>query len=127
QSRVFVATQFSLSARPVVLKFIPREAAEHLSLARLQHTHIVPLYSVHDYPDYGLQALCLPYFGGATLFQVLEAIQGQEPGRRTGQNILDALDRAQSILPVAMPCRGSGRQALASASYAEAICWLGGC
>src|SRR5262249_47510936 len=67
QGRVFLATQRVLADRPVVLKFVPLLGREHLSLARLQHTHIVPLYLVQDYPDRLLRALCLPYFGGVTL------------------------------------------------------------
>ena len=41
--RVFLATQASLAERPVVLKVAPDRGQEHLALARLQHTHIVPL------------------------------------------------------------------------------------
>jgi hypothetical protein len=41
--RVFLATQPSLADRPVVVKMTPADGQEHLSLARLQHTHIVPL------------------------------------------------------------------------------------
>src|SRR5579864_4018581 len=45
--RVFLAAQPSLGDRPVVLKVTPRGRDEHLSLARLQHMNIVPLYSEH--------------------------------------------------------------------------------
>src|SRR5262245_33382221 len=45
QGRVFLATQPALADRPVVLKLAPRATGEHLALARLQHTHVVPLYS----------------------------------------------------------------------------------
>src|SRR5439155_8334599 len=71
--RVFLASQLSLGDRPVVLKLAPCEADEHLSLARLQHTHIVPLYSIQDHAARGLRALCMPYFGGGTLAQLLDA------------------------------------------------------
>ena len=50
--RVFLASQLALGDRPVVLKLTARDPLlacdEHLSLARLQHTHIVPLFSVQD-------------------------------------------------------------------------------
>jgi serine/threonine protein kinase/Flp pilus assembly protein TadD len=92
--RVFLANQLSLGDRPVVLKVAPYEAREHLSLARLQHTHIVPLYCVQDHPARGLRALCMPYFGGATLARLLETLHPQPPARRTGQDLLAALDRA---------------------------------
>jgi eukaryotic-like serine/threonine-protein kinase len=125
--RVFVASQLSLGDRPVVLKVTPLEASEHLTLARLQHTHIVPLYSVQDDPERRLRALCMPYFGGATLAQVLDALRPQPPAQRTGQNLLDALDRAQAACPLAAPARGPARQGLGWATYTEAVCWIGAC
>ncbi len=72
--RVFLAAQPSLGDRPVVLKVTPRGREEHLSLARLQHTNIVPLYSEHVLRDRNLQILCMPFLGGATMAQVLEAL-----------------------------------------------------
>jgi serine/threonine protein kinase len=125
--RVFLARQRSLGDRPVVLKLTPLEAREHLALARLQHTHIVPLYSVQDDPARGLRALCMPYFGGATLAQLLAALRERLPARRTGQDLLDALDRVQAAAPLAAPAEGPARQVLARASYAQALCWVGAC
>ncbi len=125
--RVFLASQLSLGDRPVVLKVTPGEAHEHLSLARLQHTHIVPLYSVQDHPARGLRALCMPYFGGATLAQLLEALRPRPLDRRTGQDLLDALDQVQAAAPLIAPARKPARQAWAGATYADAVCWLGAC
>jgi serine/threonine protein kinase/tetratricopeptide (TPR) repeat protein len=133
RGRVFLASQLSLGDRPVVLKLSACEAVtaweapEHLLLARLQHTHIVPLYSVQDYPDRGLRALCMPYLGGATLAQLLDAMRSQPPARRKGQNLLEALDSIQAAAPVAVQTRGPARPVLARASYVQAICWVGAC
>jgi serine/threonine protein kinase/Flp pilus assembly protein TadD len=126
--RVFLASQLSLGERPVVLKLTPCEAREHLSLARLQHTHIVPLYSVQDHPDRGLRALCMPYFGGTTLEKLLEALADRPPAERTGQDLLEALDRSAQAIPRS-PGRtpAPARRLLARATYAEAVCWLGAC
>jgi serine/threonine protein kinase/tetratricopeptide (TPR) repeat protein len=126
--RVFLASQLSLADRPVVLKITPGEAREHLSLARLQHTHLVPLYSVQDLPARGLRAMCMPYFGGTTLSRLLETLRGRPPERRTGQDLLDALDRATQDSPLA-PGGGPApwRQFLAQASYTQAVCWVGAC
>jgi serine/threonine protein kinase/Flp pilus assembly protein TadD len=128
--RVFLAAQLSLGDRPVVLKLTPADAGEHLSLARLQHTHIVPLYSAHHDPARRLRALCMPYFGGATLAQLLEALRPQPPARRAGQDLLAALDRAQAAAPPdgpPAPRAGPARRALAGASYVQAVCWVGAC
>jgi serine/threonine protein kinase/Flp pilus assembly protein TadD len=125
--RVFLATQPALAGRPVVLKLTPRSGREHLALARLQHTHIVPLYSVQDDPARGLRALCMPYFGGATLARVLELLRPCPPGRRTGRQIVEALGQAQSGSPVPLPVEGPACQFLARASYVQAVCWVGAC
>jgi len=127
QGRVFLARQASLSDRLVVLKVAPRNAREHLSLARLQHTFIVPLYSVEDHVERGLRALCMPYFGGATLAQLVEALEDTPPVQRTGQDLLDALDRIQATAAVTAPVRGGARQSLAQASYVQAVCLIGAC
>ena len=125
--RVFLATQPALASRPVVLKISRRGAREHLSLARLQHTHVVPLYAVHDDPERNLLALCMPYFGGATLGQILELMRTKPVLLRTGQDILDALDRHQSTSSIAVPTQGPARALLGRASYIQAVCILGAC
>jgi serine/threonine protein kinase len=125
--RVFLAGESSLGNRAVVLKLIPCEAREHLSLARLQHTHIVPLYSVRDYPDVGLRALCMPYFGGATLDRLLVAMGPVPVARRAGRDLLDALEWLQAAEPLAGSALGPARQILAVSSYADAVCRIGAC
>ncbi len=124
--RVFLATQPALADRPVVLKVTPRGRREHLALARLQHTHIVPLYSVHEFPARNLQALCMPYLGSATLAWLLRELRDQSPETRRGEQVVNALDRAEAG-PVPLPRKGPARQFLARASYAQAVSWIGAC
>jgi serine/threonine protein kinase/lipoprotein NlpI len=123
--RVFLATERSLADRPVVLKVGPLLGREHLSLARLQHTHIVPLYFVQDYPDRLLRVLCMPYFGGASLAVLLSALRCTSVSERTGRHLLDALRQAQAVAPVAIAVRGPGCNWLARFSYVDAVCWIG--
>jgi serine/threonine protein kinase/tetratricopeptide (TPR) repeat protein len=127
QGRAYLASQNSLGDRPVVLKLMPCEAREHLSLARLQHTHIVPLYSVQEHQAPRLRTLCMPYFGGATLAQLLEVLRPQPLWRRTGRDLVGALDRVQARAPLTSPDVGPTRQTLIRASYVEAVCWVGTC
>ena len=49
-----------------MVKITPRSGDEHLSLARLQHTHVVPLYAVQDFPEVNLRPLCMPFLGGTS-------------------------------------------------------------
>src|SRR5262249_42878248 len=100
---------------------------------------IVPLYSVQDDAGRQLRALCMPYFGGASLAQLLDLLQPFAPAQRSGQHLLDALVRAAPDWPGAnelTPCSPAGagvrttgpaRQFLARASYVQAVCWLGAC
>jgi serine/threonine protein kinase/Tfp pilus assembly protein PilF len=125
QGRVFLATQPDLADRPVVLKLTPRTGREHLSLARLQHTAIVPLYFAQDDPARNVRTLGMPYFGGVTLARVLERLKDTPPGRRTGGHILEALDRSQEDSPIPPPARGPARLLLARSSYAQAVCLIG--
>jgi serine/threonine protein kinase len=123
--RVFLARQPALADRPVVLKLAPATGREHLSLSRLQHTHIVPLYSVHDFPERGLRGLCQPYFGGATLADLLCCLNDLPAGRRTGLDVLRALEQAQAQAPAAQAVEGTACRFLARASYEQAVCWMG--
>ena len=102
-ARVFLAEQVDLGGRRVALKVSQAEGDEPQMLARLQHTHIVPIHSVHDDPVTGLRLMCMPYLGGANLAQVLDAVghraTSDDPRRLS---LVDALDevsqwfRAQS-------------------------------
>ncbi len=125
-SRVFLAAQPSLANRPVVLKLGPRGGCEHLSLARLQHTHIVPLHSAHDFPSRRLRALCLPYFGGTTLDRVLEALRDRPPSQRSGRDLIDALKSGEQPVDAG---RSPNNLAdfLSRLSYVQAVCWIAAC
>jgi serine/threonine protein kinase/Flp pilus assembly protein TadD len=125
--RIFLGSQPSLADRPVVLKVTSRGQEEHLSLARLQHMNIVPLYSEQLDAARGLRVLCMPYLGGATVARILKALRGVAPLRRTGIDLVETLDRIQAALPIVLPSQGPFRRYLARATYVQAICWLGAC
>jgi serine/threonine protein kinase/Tfp pilus assembly protein PilF len=123
--RVFLATQPSLSDRPLVVKLTPRRGDEHLSLARLQHTNIVPLYLAQDFPERKLRAICMPYLGGASLASILEALGTEPPMKRSGRRITELLEVAQTDLPLEQNRSGPALQFLARATYVQAVCWIG--
>ena len=92
-ARVYLAEQLNLADRPVALKVSAALGDEPRNLARLQHTHIVPIHSVHDDPDTGWRLICMPYVGGANLAEILRGAGAYLPSLATGRSLIDALDR----------------------------------
>jgi serine/threonine protein kinase/Flp pilus assembly protein TadD len=127
--RTFLAIQRSLADRPLVLKVTPLGHDEHLSLARLQHMHIVPLYFEQVLPERNLRVLGMPYLGGTTLDKIEAALAAIPPADRTGRQIALVLERpaVRKDVPGAYPSSGPFRNYLAQASYVHAICWIGAC
>ena len=93
---VYLAEQRDLACRPVVLKISATEGTEHQTLARLQHTNIVPIFSVHEDQGAGLRAVCMPYFGGATLASVLEHLWDGAARPTLGSQLVEALETVGS-------------------------------
>ena len=124
---VFLALQNSLAARPVVLKITTYAQEEHLTLARLQHMNIVPLYSEQLFPARHQRVLCMPYLGGATMARLLELLRDLAPPQRTGKQLIEALDEHQATVPVCFSHQGPYRGTLARSSYVQAIAWIGAC
>jgi len=68
-ARVFLARQKSMASRLVALKITPRKTRESQWLARLQHSAVVPIYSVHQFGEF--YGVCMPYLGNTTLADLL--------------------------------------------------------
>jgi len=86
---VYLAKQGDLADRPVVLKVSPSLQAESRMLARLQHTNIVPIYSVHRSDT--LQVVCMPFLGMTTLKDVLDDIRNHVSLPETGYGLISSL------------------------------------
>ena len=119
-ARVFLAEERQLADRPVALKVSRSGSREPQTLARLQHTHIVPVHSTRVDPATGLHLLCMPYFGRVTLERLLA-----EPGVKTaatGADVLAALDRLEPHAGLRAP---AARSTFARLPYARALAWWG--
>ena len=86
--RVYLARQGDLANRRVALKITVDLLGEEQKLAQLQHTNVVPVYSVHQAAAF--QAVCMPYFGPATLADVIRDIRGPGHFRQVGKRRLFA-------------------------------------
>ena len=139
--KVFLAEQKDLACRQVALKVTTRINVEPQRLARLQHTNIVPIYSVHEAAP--LQAVCMPYFGGQTLESVISQIRKAPTLPSFGSELFTTVcGQAGSTLETAtgedVPAQPVGRgsvslqqqgpqpirEMLTRMNYVDAILWL---
>ncbi|MDX2036900.1 MAG: protein kinase [Isosphaeraceae bacterium] len=119
-ARVFLAEERQLADRPVALKVSLTGSREPQTLARLQHTHIVPVHSHRIDPATDFHLLCMPFFGRITLERLLAS-----PAIRTacsGADILAVLDRLDAS---GASAGGSARATLAALPFARALAWWG--
>ncbi len=139
-ARVYLARQGDLANRLVALKISIDLSAESQTLAQLQHTYIVPIYSVHQAGPF--QAVCMPYFGPTTLADVLKDLRGQASLPDSGKHLVSALrsrqgqvggppadalreDEAAGVsAPRAAEAAANWRR-LEGLTYVQAILWIG--
>src|SRR5262249_28485147 len=88
-------------------------------------TNIVPLLFVQEDEARDLLVLCMPYFGGATLAQVLDGCPGRRV--RSGRQLLERVDAVQARSPAPLAVRGPARRFLPRASAVQTVCWRGAC
>ena len=93
--RVYLARQGDLAHRFVALKVSADVAGETHALAQLQHTNVVPIYSVHRRGP--LQAVCMPYLGSTTLADTLAVLKSHPTLPRSGEGLLSTLDRLKQV------------------------------
>ncbi len=138
-ARVFLAEQIGLADRPVALKVTVRPTREPQRLAKLRHTNIVPIYSVHDAPP--LQAVCMPFLGRQTLADFVKEYRETGTFSVAGSHAAStALVAAHTTVvnpsvpaPVGTPGSGSHfrpvaarpeRSALAQFSHPDLVLWV---
>ena len=145
--RVYLAEQGELARRRVALKVSTELIGESQILAQLQHTHIMPIYSLHRLGR--LQAVCMPYLGSTTLADVLREIKDRHDFPDSGRWLVTTLaDRKGKTLPDRPPSQLETAEAagedsvveveseddapapesfriLSRLSYTDAVLWIG--
>jgi serine/threonine protein kinase len=121
---VFLAMQISLG-RQVALKVARSLDNEALTLASLEHDHIVPVYSETIDQDRHLHLLCMKFVPGTTLDRVMGELAKRPTERWSGQAILDAIDRLSRHEVMFDLAALRDREMLAECDFIEAVCWLG--
>jgi serine/threonine protein kinase/Flp pilus assembly protein TadD len=124
---VYLARQGDLADRPVALKVSADLFGEPQTLAQLQHTHVVPIYSAHQVGS--LRAVCMPFFGATTLVDVLHDLRGRSTPPASGAAFVDSLvstsgDSAPA--PSKPPAPGTAAlRTLQKLGYVPAVLWIG--
>jgi serine/threonine protein kinase len=123
-ARVYLARQVSLG-RMVALKVARAKGREAQTLARLEHPHIVGVFSESVEAGRDLHLLCMQYVPGTTLESVIQALAQLDPPRRDGRAILDAIDAGIHDDTLFDLAAWRERERLAGMDNVEAVCWLG--
>jgi tetratricopeptide (TPR) repeat protein len=119
--RVYLAEQIELADRQVAIKVSPRLAGEVRTLARMQHTNIVPVYSAHRVPP--LTAVCMPFFGATTLAGVLSDLI-IETRPISGRAIAESI-RRRRIVSTPNNANSPAMAIFESSSFEDAVLWIG--
>jgi serine/threonine protein kinase len=122
---VYLARQRSMQ-RLVALKVSADRGSEPQTLAQLDHPHIVRVYDQRTLPERKLRLLYMQYVAGGTLEATCEEIKRITATDRNGARFLQSIDRILEARGESAPTDSSTREKLASASWPQVVCWLGG-
>lgn len=134
--QVYLARQPSLANRLVVLKVSIESLGESQHLAKLQHTNIVPVFSVHQASSH--HVLCMPYLGLTTLADVLSDINQNLEIPSHGESMVRTIrnkcastiangvakEDSRALFPEDSHSIQELRK-LSEKSYIEAVLWMG--
>ncbi len=124
-AKVYLSRQISLS-RQVALKVSADVGKEARVMAGLEHDHIVPVFSETILPDKGLKLVCMQFVHGATLQKVIDRLAELPPESRSGQAILDIVDRADEVSGALFnPAALRDRERLGALGLLGAGLWIG--
>ncbi len=136
--RVYLARQGDLANRFVALKITAQLSDEPHRLAQLQHTNIVPIYSLHNLGP--LQAVCMPFLGPNTLADVLRTFQISRSIPVSGKALVNTMAARQLSTVVREATKDAGTEQdgdpdessrapdgirlLGTMTYQNAVAWI---
>jgi serine/threonine protein kinase len=128
---VYLARQVSLD-RHVALKVSVNRGSEGRTMARLEHEHIVQVFSETVEAEFNQRLLCMQLVPGVSLDKLIGALHAKYAGRRSddppnwqGSDLLAIIDRAASLPAALDPSALHDRAALAEMDAIEATAWFG--
>jgi eukaryotic-like serine/threonine-protein kinase len=143
---VYLARQMSLD-RLVALKISANRGSEGRTMARLEHQHIVQVFSETVDPDFNQRLLCMQLVPGIGLDKLIGMLHTRNAGSNvqgagsepqppapnpqpaafdwTGAELLEIIDRSGSLPAALDPSALHDREALAKMDAIEATAWFG--
>lgn len=129
--QVYLARQLSLD-RLVALKISANRGSEGRTMARLEHRHIVQVFSEKVEPEFNQRLLCMQLVPGLGLERLIAALHPRPPGAIdqqsedwTGEKLLFIIDQSASMPATLDPSALHDRDALARMDAVEATAWFG--
>lgn len=138
--RVYLARQENLAGRFVALKVTEVSNTEPQSLARLQHTNIIPIYSLKK--DARLQSICMPFLGVATMRDLFSQSNSDLGDLKSGKELISTVagKRTSTIVASAAPdstpeltdvinrghVHGASMPAITGFDYQQTALWMVG-
>ena len=125
---VFLARQRDLANRNVVIKITGDTTNEPERLACLQHSGIVPVYSVHRSSEW--QAMCMPFLGRLTLADAVGHLRGRtlpSSGLQLAESLRDSLPNGPvtgTISELSAPMAEGFGHSDYSDCYPRSVCWV---
>lgn len=123
--QAFLAEEIGLGNRPVVLKIAVENRQEHLNLARLQHTNIMPLFWSRRLHAGRQRVLAMPYLAKTTLADLLRGFENITISTRSGQRVFDFLQEAQGGLPIRIAVDKNHAQVLRQSTWVQFVVRMG--
>ncbi|MFC7449442.1 protein kinase domain-containing protein [Rhodococcus daqingensis] len=123
-ARVFLARQLSMQ-RPVALKISRNVGTEPQTLAQLDHPYIVRVFDQRLFEDRQVRVLVMEYVPGGTLLDVVKLVRATPPELRSGQLLIESIDKVLARKGEVRPSESSVRAEIAALSWPETVAWIG--
>jgi serine/threonine protein kinase len=128
---VYLARQVTLD-RLVALKVSANRGSEGRTMARLEHQHIVQVFSETVDVAANQRLLCMQLVPGTGLEKLISGLhtrpadqESEAPPQWDGKEVLATIDRNATMPPVLDPSALKDREALAQMDAVEATAWFG--
>jgi serine/threonine protein kinase len=128
---VYLARQITLD-RLVALKISANRGSEGRTMARLEHQHIVQVFSEKVDVVFNQRLLCMQLVPGVGLEKLIshlhskEARTARQSQEWTGEELIGFIDKSESLPTALDPAALHDREALGDMDAVEATAWFGG-